>query len=404
MDGCPFSWTSRALDARPLPVSSEAVYLIDDDPLAIKRLENALVDQTGYSVAAFQSPESLWAAIRERKPDVVVADLHMPAVGGLDLLDEIGDALPEVVGILMVNFGDPKLRAALAQLGPLRVVNKPCDVRDLQLKISAGVERACLERELGDLRTELARAKRRLADIEREARTATKRLVEAEQLAAVGRVVSGIAHEIGTQLALVGYAEAIKSRVADDPELTEFADIIVAAQRRLSAMVDEIRDFAAGPGAERALHREPSELAGLVDEAMAILQYERGVRDRRLELDYKARPLVSVNRQKLQQVAINLVSNAVLATEPGATITVEVDADETEGVAMVSVVDTGAGMSSDVLERLGEPFFSTREGSGLGVGICKRILEEHHGRLEFHSSPGKGTRATAVLPLLEIDA
>ena len=381
-----------------------AVYLIDDDPLAIKRLRTSLVDQTGFQVTPFESAEAFWSAVESRRPDVVIADLHMPDVDGMSLLDEVGRRWPDVAGILMVNYGDPALQQVMAQLGPLRVVNKPCDVLDLQLKVSAGMERASLERELTDRRAELARAKRRLADIEREAETATKRLVEAEQLAAVGRVVSGIAHEIGTQLALVGYAEAIKSRVAEDPELTEFADIIVTAQRRLSAMVDEIRDFASGNDSERTLHREPSELAGLIDEALAILRYERDVRDRTLDRNYQTRPLVSVNRQKFQQVVINLVSNAVLATESGASITVEVDSDETEGVAFVSVVDTGAGMSKSVLARLGEPFFSTREGSGLGVGICKRILEEHGGRLEFDSKPGQGTRATAVLPLLETDA
>ena len=88
--------------------------------------------------------------------------------------------------------------------------------------------------------------------------------MRAERLAAVGRVASGLAHEIGNQLALVGYAEAIRDRVVD-PEVASFADVIVAAQRRLAALVDEIKDFARGAAA--GYQREPGDVAAAVEEA-----------------------------------------------------------------------------------------------------------------------------------------
>jgi signal transduction histidine kinase len=379
---------------------SVTVYLVDDDPLARRGLAEALRTHTGHQIAAFAGAADALGAVGKRAPHILIADYHMPDTDGLALVRQVQDMAPAVVGIVMATYGDELgMRTLLSAVGPLRVVNKPCDLVDLELKICAGLERRALQLELAGARAkvELARG---------EAALATERLVEAEQLAAVGRVVSGIAHEIGNQLALVGYAEAIKSRVAADPELSEFADVIVTAQKRLSSMVDEIRDFvsASNQTGGGVLSREPSDVAGVVDEALSIIRYDRDVRQRVVDRDYRARPLASVDRKKFAQVIINLVSNAALATAPGDVIRVELDELRDQGRAVVTVVDRGAGMPPDVLARLGEPFFSTRgdRGSGLGVGICKRIVEAHGGALTFASEVGQGTRATVAVPLLEL--
>jgi signal transduction histidine kinase len=381
------------------------VYLVDDDPLAAAALAAALRAETDWSVATFPDAAAALAAIDAREPAVVLADSRMRDTDGLSLLRRLERDRPAVVGIALASLGDdPGMRELVAALGALRVVGKPCEVGELRLKIEAGVERSALCAELRQVSAELERARASLESTAREAKTATERLVEAEQLAAVGRVVSGIANELTNQLALVGYAEAIKARVGADAELSEFADVIVTAQRRLAQMVDEIRDFAATDELEsRLLAREPSDVGGVVDEALSIMRYDRDVRERRIVRDFRARPLAALDRKKFSQVVINLVSNAALATAPGESITVRLDADTDAGAAVVSVLDAGCGMSPAVLARLGEPFFSARRqrGSGLGVGICKRIVEDHGGTLVFSSSVGKGTRAVVRVPLLE---
>ena len=107
---------------------------------------------------------------------------------------------------------------------------------------------------------------------------------------------------------------------------------------------------------------------------------------------FRARPLVSLHRKKFAQVVMNLVSNAVLATAPGDTVWVSVDMTWRDETALATLVvrDTGAGMSRDVLAQLGRPFLTTRaeRGSGLGVGICMRIVEEHGGVLSYESKQG----------------
>jgi signal transduction histidine kinase len=395
-------------------VPESLVYLVDRDPLVVRELAGRLAEEGNLEVVTFTTARAASSAATERRPDAVIAGLELGARDGLDLVQELREADTDVVAMVMTSESDAEATArALAAVGPLRHVYKRCDMADLLPKLEDALERRRLALSLratrAALETRSRQVERTTAELESthsELATATERLVQAEQLAAVGRVVTGIAHELERQLALVGYAEAIKSRVADDPELIEFADIIVNAQKRLSAMVDEIRDFVAGEPGDRhgAIDREPADLAAVVDEAVSLMRYERDVRERTIARAYKARPLAALHRQKFSQVIMNLVSNAVLATEPGEVITIEITVEPDDGGerAVIAVSDRGVGMPQEVLANLGKPFFTTRgdRGSGLGVGICRRIVEDHGGELTFASQVGVGTTARIWLPLL----
>lgn len=393
--------------------------IVDDDPLFVRKLSERLAQELGYEVSAFTSASDAVAAAAESPPDVAIVGYKLKDRSGAQLIEQLRAADRHVAGLVVTSVDDDEATAAaLREVGPLHHIYKPHDLSDLLPKLENALSVRTMAVELDragaelrdrdrDLEASQQQAERTAAELETthsELATATERLMQAEQLAAVGRVVSGIAHELERQLALVGYAEAIKSRVTDDPEIAEFADIIVNAQARLAAMVDEIRDFAAAGGDPADLHREPADLTAVVAEALAIMQYDTDVRQRHLASEFAARPLVSLHRKKFAQVVMNLVSNAVLATEPGDTITIKVDMmwrDET-AFATLEVADTGVGMSKQVLDRLGEPFFTTRgsKGSGLGVGICMRIVEEHGGALTYESREGKGTTALITLPVL----
>jgi signal transduction histidine kinase len=177
--------------------------------------------------------------------------------------------------------------------------------------------------------------------------------------------------------------------------------VIVHAQKRLLSMVDAIRDFSGGTS-DRPLAVEPADLAAVVDEALAIIGYDRDVRRRKVVRRIAAHPLCRLHHDKMTQVVINLVHNAALATADGGEIEVAVE-EPGGGAALLTVTDRGAGMSPEVLARLGEPFFTTRgdRGSGLGVGICRRIVEEHGGTLTFESQVGRGTTARVRLPTID---
>ncbi|MEM9487624.1 MAG: response regulator, partial [Myxococcota bacterium] len=208
-------------------MSNLAVYVADDDPLAAKNIAAALTRETGFDVAAFTTVARLRSAAIDAPPDAVICGLKLGALDGLDVLGEFQESDPDLVAMVLTGATDDDAETrAIAAVGPLRHVRKPCDMADLLPKLRHGLDRRALARELRATRAQLRDRDRELAEstlqFERataalksthsELATATERLVRAEQLAAVGRVVTGIAHELSRQLALVGYAEAIKTR------------------------------------------------------------------------------------------------------------------------------------------------------------------------------------------------
>jgi signal transduction histidine kinase len=385
------------------------VYVIDDDPLVTESLGTALRLETGYEVRTFTSGTAALAAMPRQPPDVLITDFKMPQFDGLQVLRATRQAYPDAVLILLTGYADKESAIrAINEVGIYQYVEKPWVLDDLLHKIHTGLERRDLALRLraanADLERrneELARSLAEVARAHEELRQTHERLIEAERLGAVGRVVSAIAHEIGNQLALVGYAEAIKQKVGQsDPEVAEFADVIVSAQKRLSAMVTEIKDFARHQGQSGELVLEPADVAACVEEALSILQYDRDVSARELVRDVRPGPLARLHRGKFAQVVINLVRNAAQATSSGERISVALS--ERDGRVVLTISDQGAGMAPEVVARLGEPFFTTRgdRGTGLGVGISRRIVEEHGGTLTFESTPGQGTRAIVSLPAL----
>lgn len=383
------------------------VYLVDDDPLVTDSLGTALRLETPYQIETFQTSTAALAAMPRRPPDVLLTDFKMPGLDGLALLRAVRHSYPDTILILLTGYADKESAIrAINEVGIYQYVEKPWELRDLLFKIAAGLERRDLTRQLRASNAELERRNeelsRSMAEIARshEALAAAQdRLVASERLAAVGRVVAGIAHELSSQVSLLGYVQAIRRKVGEgDPEVVEYCDELLAAHRRLATMVGEIKDFTRGAGGPIAL--EPADLAGVVTETMSFLRWDPEVIGREVTTRFEARPLARVHRGKLVQVLTNLVRNAAQASPPDAPI--EVALAEADGRAILTVTDRGPGMTPEVLARLGEPFFSTRgeRGTGLSLGICRRIAAEHDGSLELASRPGEGTRAILSLPVL----
>jgi signal transduction histidine kinase len=374
----------------------DVVYVVDDDPLVTESLGTALRLETGEDIRTFNRPEDALAVLPDAPPAVVISDFKMGPMDGLTLLRRVRDQVPDAVLMLLTGYADKEMAiAAINQVGIYQYIEKPWDLGDLLAKLRAALERRSLVRRLEQKSADLSRSLEEL-------RLTQERLIETARLAAVGRVVSGIAHELGNQLALVGYAEAIRRRT-EDPEVREFADVIVAAQRRLLAMVEEIRDFVRGQSSQ--LDAEPMALSTAVDDALAILRFDAEVKKRHVTRRpgpdaSAAAVLVRGHRAKLAQVVINLVRNAVQASPDGGAVEVESGVD-VEG-AFLRVRDRGVGMPAEVLARIGEPFYSTKgdRGTGLGLVISRKIAEAHGGRLEIESQAGQGTVATLRLPAI----
>lgn len=231
-----------------------------------------------------------------------------------------------------------------------------------------------------------------------ELRATQEQLVKSERLATIGKLTSGISHELRNRLALLTGVEFIEMKYGDDPEVRQFADMVLTGQRRALALVEEIRDFARNRPEQYEKSRRP--LVASIEKTLSILKLDAGVSKRNLHFIHAENPELAFNEDKIEQVLINLVRNAVEATpeyEGEITIGLKVE----DRYALISVTDNGQGISEEMKERIWEPFFSTKgeDGTGLGLEICRRIIEAHGGSITCESEVGKGTCFTIKLPM-----
>jgi signal transduction histidine kinase len=236
----------------------------------------------------------------------------------------------------------------------------------------------------------------------REIEALRRQLVALQRVSSLGVLAGGICHELNNALTpILNYAKLGLRN--PDPKYREraFEKILDGAQRA-AAITGGVLGLAR-PHADR---REPTDLVRLAEEV--ILLVGKDLSRNRVHLDFQAnsRPHARVNPAQIQQVLLNLVINARQAMPKGGTVRVRVAEDPGARLAELSVADTGIGIAPADLRRIFEPFFTTKRGpdeaglggTGLGLSVCRDIVEAHHGRLRAESRVGQGTTFTLRLP------
>lgn len=222
-----------------------------------------------------------------------------------------------------------------------------------------------------------------------------RHMVRAEQLASLGQLAAGLTHEIKNPLAGVAAATELLRDEAD-PSNREVYDQILSELRRVTSTVDALLRL----GKPQPPQRTDVDLARVVREVTTLF----GARLRRQGVTLETEiaetvPTLQLDSGMIVQVLINLLTNAMQATDRGGSINVLVSAFPRRDGVVIAVSDTGRGITPEHLERIFDPFFTTKEeGTGLGLPICKQIIEQHGGTMQIESEVGRGTRVMVVLP------
>jgi signal transduction histidine kinase len=225
-----------------------------------------------------------------------------------------------------------------------------------------------------------------------------KRLVQADKLSSIGLLAAGVAHEVNTPLAVIStYAQMLAKQISGDDQKSKLLEKIAKQTFRASEIVNSLLNFSRTSPVEFVdvdVNRIVRETLNLIDHQLRTASVE-------VKLNLEASlPPVSGNAGKLQQVFLNLFLNARDAMSSGGVLAVRTWSDD--GVARIDVADNGEGIASENLERIYDPFFTTkgaRKGTGLGLSVTYGIVREHGGSIEVESQPGMGTRFHLELPL-----
>jgi signal transduction histidine kinase len=228
-------------------------------------------------------------------------------------------------------------------------------------------------------------------------------VVRAERLATLGEIAAGVVHELNNPLtSITVYAEYLsrkfESQGAEEPDLEKLRRIGASAQRILRFSRDLVQ-YARPSGRDL----EPVDLASVVRQSVSICEHliERGGIALAVELDPEL-PVVQAISGQLEQVFINLITNAVHAVESGGRVVVRAVV-ESPSTVLLEVADSGPGVAEEDRDRIFEPFFTTKpdgKGTGLGLPIVRNIVEQHHGQISVDRGDLGGAAFRIILPVL----
>jgi signal transduction histidine kinase len=387
------------------------VLLVDDDVSSTCLMANFL-QRIGYSqLESINDSSCVFEIIETFRPDLMLLDLAMPNVTGFQVLEQLraNRQSDEQIPVLVLT-GDASAenkRRALAA-GATDLLVKPFDASEVSMRIrnllqarflrlEIEEQNQLLEQRVGERTVQLETA---LADLQKAQRLA----VQQERLSAFGEMAGGVVHDFSNALmSVIGYSDILlkdASARTNETKALEYLRIINTAGRDGAHVVSRLRDFYRPRGAADLF--EPLDLKEIALQSIALAKprcasRENG-RDIRFETDLDDSAAISGIGAELREVLTNLIFNAVDAIPGAGLITLRTRTQASEVIA--EVIDSGAGMTTEVRERCLEPFFSTKGdlGTGLGLAMVFGIIKRHQGSVEIESELGQGSTFRIRLP------
>jgi len=235
----------------------------------------------------------------------------------------------------------------------------------------------------------------KLQAAQQELINAQAQLVQSEKMAAIGRLSSGIMHEVKNHLSPLMLADMVASNYPDDAEAQEMSELVLEARNRILELVDEIRRFARGD--ESTYHFHPSDLSTIAKKVARFVRCDAVFQQVDFLIEAGDQLIAKIDEDRIRQVLINLLRNAAEATDESPQVRLRVQ--QRGDLACIEVEDNGKGIPTEIGEKIFESLFTTKgdNGIGLGLDISRRIVHAHGGTLTFASKPGQ-TIFTISLP------
>ncbi len=382
-----------------LNVHARTVLIADDQPDMLRFLKSELAPH--YNIIEATDGQQAVDKAAAFTPDIILLDMMMPEKDGIQAAREIraAPATQNVPIILITAHVDEETKLNALRAGASDFLPKPFSTTELHVRVKNLVESHNFQRKLSDQNSKLEDTLELLKSTETQ-------LVQSEKLASLGRLSAGIIHEINNPLnfattglyVLKNQGERLAKE--EPKEFTEVLHDIEDGVTRVKNIVSDLRSFT-HPEAEQR------DMVPLVDVINAALRLLSGEWKEKVHIDQTVPPelVCRANKNKLTQVFVNLIHNALdaLKNRPATEEPpfIRITGRPQNGKVAISVRDNGEGIEPQNVAKIFDPFFTTRdigEGMGMGLSICYRIIQEHHGSIIVKSERGKFCEFTVELP------
>ncbi len=365
--------------------------LLVDDEEEFRRTIAKRMKLRGIVSEQSASGEECLSVLEKKAMDVVVLDVKMPGMSGIEALHHIKKKYPKIEVILLTGHATTQDGVEGIKAGAFDYLSKPIELDHLLEKIKHAYDKIRREEE-----------KLREAEFRKKME---QQMIATERLASLGTLAAGVAHEINNPLAIIKESAGWIKQILKKEELAEIPrrhDLDMALNKiekgveRAKRITLQLLGFARKSDSVLA----EVNLKQLADEAVQLVKREAADKGIEIvqEMDILENTIWS-DPYQLRQVMLNLLTNAIHATGSGGNITIRLE-PIAEAVAL-TVQDTGQGIPKENLERIFEPFFSTKppgEGTGLGLFVARGIVEKLGGKIEVESQLGRGTSFCIRLP------
>src|SRR5689334_4330496 len=370
--------------------------LVIDDEIGPRESLRMLL-KPSYQVHTADSVERGLQLLTEKKPDAIVMDIRMPGMTGIEGLRRIRQIDPHLSVIMLTGFGALETAKEALRLGANDYISKPFDAREMQEVISRNVERTRLHRTSESAASEIKELNNRLL----------QELAQKERLASLGQASAEFVHDIGNPLTIVwGYVQLLAKKLedsgrTDDPNAVGSNELEIIEQN-VRLCRDLLTMWQSYGSADAAPHQmvSISEIVREVVESVGAMAKEAGVEVRCESTE--ERSTLKGDPVQITRAIQNVIINAIQASGESKG-RIDVSCIRKDFYVDVRVADTGQGIQPDQIARIFDPYFTTKQGksgTGLGLYITKKVVEDHSGSIKVDSAPGVGTTITIRLPLL----
>ena len=399
------------------------VLVVDDEDSVVVTIK-AILQLDGYDVETTTSGAKAREMVRRTEYDLVLTDLRLEDGDGLDVLKAVRDSHPETVTIMLTGYASLESAIQALRAGAYDYLVKPSEVEELRATVARGIERRRLGQELHERVEELAALN---ASLQERVDKATAELRERyDQLKELDRMKSQFlsiaSHELKTPItAMSGFLQVALRRVrrmsqggegaAPTAEgltsVTDQLEVVYRQTGKLARLVDELLDVSRIQTGRIEFRYGDVDLSELASEVATRMQLTTATHQISVQRD--SDNVVRADRDHLEQVLNNLVTNAIKYSPSGGEIRIDVRPDD--GGVRLSVTDEGIGIPERELEAIFGLFYrspdrAARDAAGMGLGlyISKEIVVRHGGRIWAESSAGKGSTLNVVIPRMPIGA